>query len=321
MRIYNMAYLEGSITSISAALRRMLYRSLIVILGTSALCGCSDDDEIVVGAKAFTEGYLLGHMAVMILEDAGYNVDEQFGVASAAMRVALETGQIDLYYEYTGTAYTVYHGGSDKQVMADSASVLAAVRQTDLEEYDLQWLRPLPFNNTYALLMRRDDANKRELSTLSDLARTLQNGTDITIAVNTEFYERADGYKALSERYGLQNADVQKFDAGLIYSALAEGDIDIGMGFSTDGRIAAFDLVELSDDLGFFPRYNPAAVVREELLKKHPDVEDLLLRLNSHLDTETIQRLNAEVDIEHRDPRKVVRRWLVAEGLIGTKEE
>jgi osmoprotectant transport system substrate-binding protein len=290
---------------------RYWYVGLLVILAA-----CSRDDRIVVGAKAFTEGYLLGHMAVLVLEDAGYNVEEQFGVASSAMRSALESGQVDLYYEYTGTAYTVYAGGNDPAVMSDSAQVLEAVRRFDLNEHHLEWLQPVPFNDTYALLMRSANSGRDGITSLSDLANRVKGGNDLTIAVDAEFYERPDGLKAMLKHYGIPDRNIIKMDAGLIYTALNEGKIDVGMGYSTDGRIEAFDLVVLEDDRRFFPAYNPAAVVRSELLRREPGVRDALLRLNQRLDGSTIRRLNAEVDLHHRDPRKVARRWLEENGLL-----
>jgi osmoprotectant transport system substrate-binding protein len=287
-----------------------------ILLLSLLFFSCSRDDRIVVGAKAFTEGYLLGHMAVMVLEDAGFPVEEQFGVASTAMRSALESGQIDLYYEYTGTAYTVYAKGSDPAIMSDSARVLAAVRDYDERAHGLAWLQPLPFNDTYALLMRRDEAQRMGIASLSDLAAAINGGRSLRIGVDAEFYERPDGLKALVKHYGIMNPDVSKLDAGLIYKAVSEKEIDVAMGYSTDGRIPAFDLVALSDDRKFFPAYNPAAVVRIALLREKPGVEEALRRLNRYLDTETIRRLNAEVDLHHRDPRKVAREWLLEHGLI-----
>jgi osmoprotectant transport system substrate-binding protein len=276
--------------------------------------GCDRGDTIVVGAKAFTEGYLLGHMAVELLESEGYDVEEQFGVASAAMRKALESGQIDLYYEYTGTAYTVYAGGKDVGVMSDSARVLQAVRHYDSSGHDLRWLAPLPFNNTYTLLMKPERA--AGISTLGQLAAALDSGRSLSIAVDGEFNERPDGMKALAARYGMPTSTVRTLDAGLAWQALSEGEVDVSMGYSTDGRIETLGLVELRDDLHFFPAYNPAAVVRGELLARDPRIAEILGRLNAHLTTTTIRRLNAAVDIEHRDPRKVAHEWLVETGLL-----
>ena len=286
---------------------------LLLLLATS----CSRDNTVVVGAKAFTEGYLLGHMAVELLRHEGYEVEEQFGVASAAMRKALESGQIDLYYEYTGTAYSVYAGGTDINIMSDSARVLNAVRAYDSASHGLRWLVPLPFNNTYTLLMKKHRA--AGIGTLSELATTINGGQPKIIAVDGEFYERPDGMKALVERYGIRSPDIRKLDAGLAWQALSEGEVDVSMGYSTDGRIQALGLVELRDDLHFFPAYNPAAVVRAELLERHPEIATILGRLNAHLTTDVMRRLNAAVDLHHRDPRKIAREWLVETGLIPAK--
>lgn len=300
---------HASLLSLSRLILSLLILSLLIL-------GCSRSDTIVVGAKAFSEGYLLGQMAVLMLENEGYAVEEQFGLASSAMRSALESGQVDLYYEYTGTAYTVYAKGTDVSVMSDSARVLAAVRSFDSTTHHLQWLQPIPFDNTYALLMRKSDATRLGITSLSNLAETLRNGRTLAIAVDGEFYERADGWKALAARYGLDDKGIIKMDAGLIYQGLRDGQVAVGMGYSTDGRIPGFDLVVLRDDRGFFPAYNPAAVVREETLRAFPKARAALERLNRVLDTPNIQRLNALVDIEHRDPRKVAREFLLSKGLI-----
>ncbi len=293
---------------------------ILLLLPVLALLSCNRRDTIVVGAKAFTEGYLLGHMAALVLEDAGYQVEEQFGLATAAMRGALESGQVDLYYEYTGTAYTVYAGGTNPAVMSDSARVLEAVRRYDSATHDLVWLEPIPFNDTYALLMKNAASESSGITALSDLARQVNAGKELRIAVDAEFYERPDGLKALLRHYGFPERNVIKLDAGLAYTALKEGEVEVGMGYSTDGRIPALGLKALRDDRNFFPAYNPAAVVRGELLQRAPGVEAALERINRHLDEATISRLNAEVDIDHRDPRKVARRWLAGQGIIRDRE-
>ena len=194
--------------------------------------------------------------------------------------------------------------------MSDSARVLAAVREFDRREHDLVWLAPIPFDNTYTLLMRRTESERRGIRSLSDLSTALARGERLVVAVDAEFRERPDGMKAMLKHYGFPGIDVTALDAGLIYGALAEGEIDVGMGYSTDGQIAALDLVSLSDDRRFFPAYNPAAVVRAEALARRPAIREVLESLNRRLDTETIRRLNAEVNMKHRDPRKVAMRFL-----------
>ena len=136
------------------------------------------------------------------------------------------------------------------------------------------------------------------------------------IAVDAEFYARPDGLKALLKHYDVPQKSITKLDGGLIYTALNEGKIDVGMGYSTDGQIPAFDLVTLIDDRSFFPAYNPAAVVREDLIERRPGIRAVLERLNRYVDAEAIRKLNAEVGMNHRDPRKVAERWLREKGVI-----
>ena len=289
--------------------------SIVLVLLAALSLSCSRDTTIVVGAKAFDEGYILGHIAVEALAIAGYEVEEQFGVASSAMRSALETGQVDLYYEYTGTAYTVYAGADDRDVMTDPTRVYQAIRNYDSLEHNLIWLHPMPFNNTYALLMRHENAETHGISSLTDLKKALLSGATFRIAVDAEFYERPDGWQAMVARYEFPAVDVIKMEAGLIYTALSKGEVDVGMGYSTDGRIEALGLAVLEDDRSFFPAYNPAAVVRKELLQKNPHIRSVLEQLNGHITTDVIRRLNREVSMNHRDPRKVAREWLRSIGF------
>ena len=293
-----------------------LQKGMILLVCCLAL-SCSRQGTIVVGAKTFTEGYLLGHMAVMLLQEAGYDVHEQFGVATAAMRSALESGQIDLYFEYTGTAYTVYANGSDPDVMIDSARVFQVVKHFDETTNGLTWLAPLPFNNTYTLLMKQEKSDELGINSIEGLKEALENNREIKIAVDAEFYERPDGLKALFNRYDFpEGVNVVKLDAGLTYKALIEGEVEVSMGYSTDGQIPAYDLVSLQDNRSFFPAYNPAAVVRMDLLTKEPGVQTALEKLNRHISTDIIRGLNAEVNLTHRDPRKVAADWLRQQGLI-----
>lgn len=289
---------------------------LLAMIVGATVSACDRGDRIVVGAKAFTEGYLFGHMIAILLEDAGYSVDEQFGLASAAMRGAIETGQVDIYVEYTGTAYAVYARGEDRGVMVDSARVLDAVRRFDSVERDLSWLTPFPFENTYALVTRKGRDLESFQGSLSGLARSIRNGTEATIAVDAEFFERVDGMKGLADHYDLPLRNVRKMDAGLIYDGVRTDAIDVGMGYSTDGRIAAFDLAILDDDRRFFPAYHPAAVVRRELLLRHPGIRIIIERLNSVLDATVMRKLNGLVDMHHRDPRKVAREFLLRSGVL-----
>ncbi|WP_018248881.1 ABC transporter substrate-binding protein [Orenia marismortui] len=298
-------------------MRRISILLLILIILNLFLIGCSSDKgskKIVIGGKADTEAYVLANLAKLLLEDNGFEIDTQLGVKSILARKALETKEVDLYYDYTGTAYTVYFKQSNKEIMTDSEKVYDWVKRRDAKE-GLIWLDKINYNNTYTIMMREDQAERLKIASISDLAAktgeiALSFGTD------SEFYNRPDGLQALANTYGIDFDQVVKMSAGIIYKALKEDKIDSGMGYSTDGRIDAFNFINLEDNKGFFPVYNPAPIVREEVLNKHPEIEGILKVLTTKLTTRQIQKLNSQVDIEHEDPSKVAAEWLKEQGLI-----
>jgi osmoprotectant transport system substrate-binding protein len=278
----------------------------------------AQDKRITIGGKNFTEQYLLPELAKLLLEDEGYSVNLRTGVGTAIARQSLETGQIDMYYEYTGTAYTVFYQQDDTEIMTNPGKVYDWVKKKDAEK-GLIWLEPVEFNNTYTLMMRREDSERLGVKSISDYGQFVEKDPDeITFALEAEFWERPDGFRALMDLYGFRMPvrAVKRMDMGLTYMALRNDQVTSAMGFATDGRIAAFDLVNLEDDKGFFPVYNPAVVIRKEVLDKHPEIRDILRPLGEKLDTDAMQRLNAEVDVEHRDVTTVAREWLQENGLL-----
>ncbi len=278
----------------------------------------AQDKSITVGGKNFTEQYLLPELAKLLLEKDGFTVNMRTGVGTAIARESLETGQIDFYYEYTGTAYTVFYKQKDKDIMTDPQKVYEWVKAKDADK-DLVWLAPVAFNNTYTIMMRREDAEKKGVKTISDFGRYVEkNPQDIVFALEAEFWERPDGLKALMKKYNftMPVQAIKRMDMGLTYLALRNGQVSAAMGFATDGRISAFDLVSLKDDKSFFPVYNPVPVVRAAVLEKYPELPDILKPLSEKLDTATIQRLNAEVDVQHKDVSRVAKAWLTKEGLL-----
>lgn len=287
------------------------------------LTGCgpvveSDQPTIVVGGKNFTEQYLLSEMAAALLEEAGYNTRMRTGVSTNIARKSLLNDQIDLYYEYTGTAYTVFHKQDDPEIMGNSERVYEWVKEKDAEN-DLVWLRRVDFNNTYTLIMRQSHSEELGIETISDLAEYIrENPDELGFGVGIEFYERPDGFKKLLKTYDFQPPDnkVKTMSVGLTYRALRDEGIDVAMGFNTDGRISAFGFVALDDNKDFFSAYNPAPVIRKPLLDKHPEIREALAPLADNLNTETMRQLNAEVDVKHRTSKKVAREWLKKQGLI-----
>lgn len=298
--------------------RKVLTMGLITIflIAVTSLAG-NAKDTIVIGGKNFTEQYLLPELAKSLLEKNGLKVRLKTGVGSSVVRQSLVNNQIDLYYEYTGTAYTVYHKGADQKIMTDPEKVYEWVKQKDAAN-GLIWLPPVNFNNTYTLMMRKTQAKQLGIESIGDLSTYVnEHPGKLVIGVNAEFWERPDGFKPLMKTYGFKVPydKIRKMDSGLVYKALKEKSVDISMGFATDGRIAAFGFVNLKDNQAYFPAYNPAPVVRKAILDAHPEIRDILQPLAEKLNAQAMQEMNAMVDVEHKDVTSVVRQWLKKNGL------
>lgn len=292
----------------------------------AALCAClwlpcslhAQDKRITIGGKNFTEQYILPELAKFLLEKEGFDVQLRTGVGTAIARQSLENKQIDMYFEYTGTAYTVFYNEDDLAIMTDPVKVYDWVKEADAKK-GLVWLDPVDFNNTYTIMMRREDSERLGVKSITDFGRHVETRPeDITFALEAEFWERPDGFRALMELYDFRMPvrAVKRMDMGLTYLALRNNQVTSAMGFATDGRIAAFDLVNLEDDKNFFPVYNPAPVIRKEVLDNHPEIREILKTLANKLDTDTMQRLNAEVDVEHKSVTSVVEAWLREVNLL-----
>jgi len=299
-------------------IRTMLMVALSMIFLTAALpAAAGASDAIVIGGKNFTEQYLLPQMAKILLEQKGLKVELKTGMGSAVVRQALVNKQIDMYYEYTGTAYTLYYKQKDRKIMTHPHKVYEWVKKKDAAK-GLIWLAPVHFNNTYTLMMRKAQANRLGIKSISDLAAYVNHHPGkLVIGVNAEFWERPDGFKPLMKTYGFRVPynEIRKMDSGLVYKALKEKDVDVSMGFATDGRIAAFGFVNLIDNKHYFPVYNPAPVIRKAVLDAHPQIAAILKPLAEKLTTESMQKLNAEVDIQHKDVAAVARQYIKDSGL------
>ncbi|MFQ5875680.1 MAG: glycine betaine ABC transporter substrate-binding protein [Dehalococcoidia bacterium] len=289
---------------------------LVATLATlAASCGPAGK-VITVGSKEFTEQRLLGQMMKLVLENAGWTVDDKTGLGGTMIaRLALLEGDIDVYMEYTGTALLVHLG--HEEPITDPDLAYETVRDEDLEQNGIVWLQPSLFDNTYTVMMRRSDAEAWDIHSISNLAAYVtDNPGELTFASGAEFQERPDGLPGVEATYDFEFQNVVQMDVGLTYLALDEGEVEVAMGFATDGRISAFDLVNLEDDRYFFPVYNVAPTLRQSFVDQHPEVVDILNGIAPLLDAETMQRLNYEVDGEHRDVEEVAREWLVAVGLL-----
>lgn len=294
-------------------------KKIIKALGTSIVAaGISMSamaSNLVVGGKNFTEQQILTEMTSQYLESLGYGVQRRGGMGSAVLRTAQENGQIDLYWEYTGTSLIVYNQVEER--IESPEEVYNKVKELDAEK-GLVWLNPSNANNTYAWAMRQDDAAARNIRTLSDLAAAINAGETFTLASNAEWYEREDGFRPLLETYGftLPRRQVRRMDSGLTYVALRENQVDIALVFATDGRIPAFNFVLLEDDKGFFPDYAITPVVRQDTLDRHPALADQLNRLSAKLDNDVMAALNARVDVDRETIESVSENFLRSVGLL-----
>ncbi|AVV35170.1 glycine/betaine ABC transporter substrate-binding protein [Halomonas sp. SF2003] len=270
-------------------------------------------EEIVVGGKNFTEQQILASMTGQYLESLGYDVEERSGMGSAVLRQAQENGQIDLYWEYTGTSLINYNDVTERLSPEDTYT---RVKELDGEK-GLVWLAPSAANNTYALAMRESDAQERGIASLSDLAQAVNDDKELTFALNAEFYARDDGWRPLQKAYDFRvgRADVKRMDSGLVYQALRDGQVNVGLVFATDGRIPAFDFTVLEDDKGYFPAYALTPVVREESLKANPELESQMNALSAELNDDTMASLNAQVDVEKKTIEQVAEDFLKEHGL------
>lgn len=282
---------------------------------TALCCGGAVAQPIVVGGKAFTEQQIMTAMTVALLKAKGFQVDRKAGMGSAAVRSAMENGQIDVYWEYTGTALTVFNKITDK--FSAAADAYKRIKEVDAAK-NIVWLNMSAVNNTYGFAMNRDDAQKRGIVTMSDFAKAIKGGAKLTFASNAEFYARPDGLPGWQAAYGFEfdRDNVKRMDTGLTYQALRDRQVDSAVVFATDGRIPAFNFVVLKDDKNYAPPYNLTPVVRKDILDKNPRLADALNSVSAKLSDDNLSKLNASVDVDKKTVEEVAEGFLKANGLI-----
>jgi osmoprotectant transport system substrate-binding protein len=272
-----------------------------------AAAACHGTQRIVVGSKNFTESDLLGEIVAQQIERrTGLPVERRVHLGgSFVCHEAITSGAIDIYVEYSGTAFTAI---LKQQPVSDPDSVLRYVRSEYAKRFAIDWVRPFGFNNTFAILVRRADADRYGLKTIADLAPVAPR---LKAGFGYEFLERADGFPGLSARYSLRfSQPPTAMDLGLTYRALADGKVDVIAGNSTDGQIVALDLVQLADDRNYFPPYQAAALVRRAVLEKYPALAKALAELGGRISDAEMRRLNALADVQHKDIVVIAREWL-----------
>src|SRR5271170_4000218 len=284
------------------------------IAATILLAGCSGlrRDTIVIGSKNFSEQALLGEIIAQHLEAKTHlRVERRFYLAGTYIcQQALLAGRIDAYVEYTGTALTaILH----EPPSGDPAGVLARVQSEYQRRFGMKVMPSLGFNNTFAIVVRGEDARRLQLRTIDDVARY---SPQWRAGFGYEFTERPDGYEGLAKVYGLNfSATPRIFDLGLLYRALLEKQVDLVAGNSTDGLLSARDLVILDDDKHYFPPYEAVPIVRDDTFARHPEARDAIAELAGKISSDEMRKMNYEVDGAHRDAADVAREFLQSKNL------
>jgi osmoprotectant transport system substrate-binding protein len=287
-----------------------------VVVVSLVLSSCArasgKNNTIRVGSKDFTEQFILGEMYALLLEKAGFTVERKLNLGGTPVaQAALESNEIDLYPEYTGTGLLTV---LKQPVNSDAKQVYETVAKMYKEQFNLVWLDPAPMNNTQALAMQRSRAAELGIVTISDMAA---KAGELIMVGPPEFQEREDGLPGIQKAYGdFQLKAYKAVDPGLRYQALVNGEADVTVAFGTDGEIAAYDLVVLEDDRGLFPPYQVAPVVRQAVLDANPNIAAVLNQLAPLLTNEAMQKLNYAVSGEKREPADVAKDFLTEQGLL-----
>ncbi len=281
---------------------------------TDTLAGKS----FTVGSKEFTEQLILGQIAIQALENAGATVDDQTGITGTTnVRKALETDNIDMYWEYTGTGWADILGNDVASAPTDDKALYDAVAKQDLDKNGIKWLALTSANDTYAFATTQD-TGVTTLSQYADLVKS--DPTSASMCAAAEFLDRKDGWPGLEKAYGfsLPNDQITEVDLGIVFTAVPKGDpCKFGEVFATDGRIPANNLVVLDDDKNFFVKYDLAMTMKDSTLKDNPELQSVLDPIAAKITTEELQKLNSQVDVDGLPPDAVAKKWLEDNGFIG----
>jgi len=291
-------------------------RGALGLLGGGALalagCGASRGRTVVVGSKNFTEQIILAELLAQEIEaHTALRVDRRLNLGGTLIcQQALVSGRLDLYAEYTGTALAAV---LNEPLSNDAAAVYALVHDGYRDRFNFDVGPPLGFNNTFAIVVRGEDAARLNLRTISDMA---PYAPQWRAGFGYEFMERSDGYRGLAKEYGLQfGSEPRIMDLGLLYRALKEKQVDVVAGNSTDGLIAALGMVILEDDRHFFPPYQAVTVARRAIFELHPELRGAVARLGGKISDDDMRAMNYAVDGDQRDPAAVAHDFLLAHHL------
>jgi len=284
----------------------LLLIALLGTLGPAWTARARGAETVRVGSKNFTEQEILGELVAQLIERrTGLQVERKFGLGGTGLcHAAMTAGELDVYVEYTGTALL---NVLNQPLQADPAEVFRIVSGEYRDRFGLEWLPPIGINNTYAVTVRDSLATEEGWRTISDLK---DRAADMTAGFTHEFMERPDGYHGLQQVYGFGFGSVRDLEPGLMYDAVAGGQVDVICAFATDGRVSAYKLRVLRDDKRLFPPYEAAPVIRSMLLAAHPEIREALADLNGTISDQTMRELNYSVDVDGRRPATVASEWI-----------
>lgn len=294
-------------------MKRFLVIILIALLSILSF-GCSNkSDTIKIATKPMTEQFILGEMIKLLIEDnTDLNVEITKGIGGGTSNIhpAIVKGDFDLYPEYTGTGWSFV---LNEDGIPDDETLYKELQEKYKNNYDLSWIGLYGFNNTYGLVIRKDLSEKYNIKTYSDLAKYSE---DLTFGAEYDFYEREDGFDALCEEYGMSFKKSVDLDIGLKYNAINSKEIDVMNVFTTDGQLADSDVVLLEDNKNFYQTYYCGTVIRNDILKKYPELEEVLMKMNNILTESEMAELNYKVESKKEDEKKVAEDFLRDKGLL-----
>lgn len=319
-------------------LKRITTLALVLALAV-AVAGCGGTETttdnggtaepkgtVTVGSKIDTEGGLLGQVIVAVLEENGFDVvDKTKTGTTEVVRKALLAGEIDIYPEYTGTALTQFFQDTsiDTAISKDAQGSFDMVLQLDADQNDIVWLERAPANNTWAIAIPKSLSDSKGIKSLADWAEYINGGGDVKLVASQEFIDREDGVPAIEAAYGFKLSPAQLIvlsggDTAQTEAAAAQGTdgANAAMAYGTDGNLSALDLVTLEDPEGIWPVYEPAPLVRGEVMKMYPEIADILDPVFKSLTITTLQELNGRVAVDGEDPGTVARDYLKSQGFI-----
>ncbi len=309
-------------------MKRFLGLLVVAVITLVIMSGCAGPGgggkgPITVGSKIDTEGSLLSQIIILMLRDNGFEaIDKsQFGPTSV-VRKALETGELDVYPEYTGNG-AFFFDEAESDVWKDARSGYERVKELDMEAFNMVWLEPAPANNTWAIAIPQELAAKEGIKTLDDFAAYVNGGGYVKLIGSEEFVTSPVALPTFMEVYGFnlkqdQLLTVSSGDTAQTEKAASEGTdgVNAAMAYGTDGSLSAFGLVILDDPRGAQPVYEPAPRVRGEVMEKYPEIADIIDPVFQTLNLETLQTLNAKIAVEGQNATDVARDYLTAQGFL-----